>query len=120
MKVGFLLLKLDSHEIAVSNNPVAMTAKEFDVLRFIMMRKGEVLIQLALLSHLYQDTDQPDAKIIDVFICKVRKKLAHADTDNLIGTVWGEGYILEDSSGSGLHQAPSACHGTPHTYGAAA
>ena len=49
------------------------------------------------LNHLYGGMDEPELKIIDVFICKLRKKLAAAiDGDNYIETVWGRGYVLRD------------------------
>ena len=48
------------------------------------------------LNHLYGGMDEPELKIIDVFICKLRKKLAQAGADNLIATVWGRGYVLRE------------------------
>ena len=56
------------------------------------------LTKEAFLNHLYGGMDEPEMKIIDVFICKLRKKLAQAGADNLIGTVWGRGYMMRDSS----------------------
>jgi two-component system cell cycle response regulator CtrA len=46
-------------------------------------------------------------KIIDVFICKLRKKLAHAGAANLIGTVWGRGYMMRDPNSQGAQAASS-------------
>jgi two-component system cell cycle response regulator CtrA len=57
-----------------------------------------VLTKEAFLNHLYGGMDEPEMKIIDVFICKLRKKLAHAGADNLIGTVWGRGYMIREPS----------------------
>jgi two-component system cell cycle response regulator CtrA len=49
------------------------------------------------LNHLYGGMDEPELKIIDVFICKLRKKLATAaDGKHYIETVWGRGYVLRD------------------------
>jgi len=49
------------------------------------------------LNHLYGGMDEPELKIIDVFICKLRKKLAQATGGNhFIETVWGRGYVLRD------------------------
>jgi len=58
------------------------------------LRKGMALTKEAFLNHLYGGMDEPEIKIIDVFICKLRKKLAQAGADGLIGTIWGRGYIL--------------------------
>jgi two-component system cell cycle response regulator CtrA len=55
-----------------------------------------VLTKEAFLNHLYGGMDEPEMKIIDVFICKLRKKLQQAGADNLIGTVWGRGYMLRE------------------------
>ena len=49
------------------------------------------------LNHLYGGRDEPELKIIDVFICKLRKKLANAAKgNNYIETVWGRGYVLRE------------------------
>ena len=58
--------------------------------------RGMVLTKEAFLNHLYGGMDEPEMKIIDVFICKLRKKLAQAGADNLIGTVWGRGYMMRE------------------------
>lgn len=58
-----------------------------------------VLTKEAFLNHLYGGMDEPEMKIIDVFICKLRKKLAQAGAGSLIGTVWGRGYMMRDPSG---------------------
>ena len=69
--------------------PVHLTGKEYSILELLVLRKGMVLTKEAFLNHLYGGMDEPEMKIIDVFICKLRKKLAQAGADNLIGTVWG-------------------------------
>jgi two-component system cell cycle response regulator CtrA len=80
--------------------PVHLTGKEYAILELLVLRKGIVLTKEAFLNHLYGGMDEPEMKIIDVFICKLRKKLANAGADNLIGTVWGRGYMMRDSSGA--------------------
>jgi len=93
-----LLLNLDSHEVAVDGQPVHLTGKEYAILELLVLRKGMVLTKEAFLNHLYGGMDEPEMKIIDVFICKLRKKLALAGADNLIGTVWGRGYMIREPS----------------------
>jgi two-component system, cell cycle response regulator CtrA len=102
LRVGPLLLNLDSHEVLVADQPVHLTGKEYAILELLVLRKGMVLTKEAFLNHLYGGMDEPEMKIIDVFICKLRKKLANAGADNLIGTVWGRGYMIRE---------PSAGHG---------
>lgn len=98
LRVGPLQLNLDSREVLVTGNIVHLTGKEYSILELLVLRKGMVLTKEAFLNHLYGGMDEPEMKIIDVFICKLRKKLAQAGADNVIGTVWGRGYMLRDPS----------------------
>jgi two-component system cell cycle response regulator CtrA len=96
LTVGSLSLNLGSREVLVDGRNVHLTAKEYAVLELLTLRKGIVLTKEAFLNHLYGGMDEPEVKIIDVFICKLRKKLAQAGADDLIGTVWGRGYVLRE------------------------
>ncbi|MGG5818518.1 response regulator transcription factor CtrA [Falsiroseomonas sp. HW251] len=101
LSVGPLTLNLGSREVQVEGRNVHLTGKEYAVLELLTLRKGVVLTKEAFLNHLYGGMDEPEVKIIDVFICKLRKKLAQAGAGELIGTVWGRGYVLRDPSGQG-------------------
>ncbi len=81
---------------------VHLTGKERSILELLVLRKGMVLTKEAFLNHLYGGMDEPEMKIIDVFICKLRKKLAVAGADNLIGTVWGRGYMIREPAEDGV------------------
>ena len=96
LRIGTLKLSLDSREVTVNEVPVHLTGKEFAILELLVLRKGMVLTKDAFLNHLYGGMDEPEMKIIDVFICKLRKKLQAAGAGNLITTVWGRGYMLRD------------------------
>jgi two-component system cell cycle response regulator CtrA len=96
LRVGPLQLNLDSREVSVDGRPVHLTGKEYTILELLVLRKGVVLTKDAFLNHLYGGMDEPEMKIIDVFICKMRKKLQAAGAGHLIGTVRGRGYILRD------------------------
>ena len=98
LRVGTLQLNLDSREVLVAGAQVHLTGKEYSILELLVLRKGMVLTKEAFLNHLYGGMDEPEMKIIDVFICKLRKKLAIAGAGNLIGTVWGRGYMMRDPS----------------------
>ena len=102
LRVGPVQLNLESHEVLVSGQPVHLTGKEYAMLELMVLRKGTVLTKEAFLNHLYGGMDEPEMKIIDVFICKLRKKLAAAGAGDVIGTVWGRGYTVRDQA------APSA------------
>jgi len=96
LKIGNLQLNLDSRDVLVDGNQVHLTGKEYAILELLVLRKGMVLTKEAFLNHLYGGIDEPEMKIIDVFICKLRKKLAQSGAGNLIGTVWGRGYMMRD------------------------
>ena len=102
LRVGPLLLNLDSHEVTVDGHPVHLTGKEYAILELLVLRKGMVLTKEAFLNHLYGGMDEPEMKIIDVFICKLRKKLALAGAESLIGTVWGRGYMIREPSANAV------------------
>jgi len=94
LRVGPMTVNLNNHEVTVANTPVDLTAKEYAILELLVVRKGSALTKQALLNHLYGGVDEPVMKIIDVFVCKLRKKLTQAGADNLIHTVWGSGYMI--------------------------
>jgi two-component system cell cycle response regulator CtrA len=96
LKIGNLQLNLDSRDVFADGQQVHLTGKEYAILELLVLRKGMVLTKEAFLNHLYGGIDEPEMKIIDVFICKLRKKLAQAGAGNLIGTVWGRGYMMRD------------------------
>src|SRR5262249_11185150 len=95
---------------------VHLTGKEYQMLELLSLRKGTTLTKEMFLNHLYGGMDEPELKIIDVFICKLRKKLANASNGkNYIETVWGRGYVLREPSddearipASRIFQEPSA------------
>ena len=97
IQTGQILVNLDAKTVEVEGNPVHLTGKEYQMLELLSLRKGTTLTKEMFLNHLYGGMDEPELKIIDVFICKLRKKLAQATGgDNYIETVWGRGYVLRD------------------------
>ncbi len=107
LRIGALELNLDSREVLVDGGVVHLTGKEYAILELLVLRKGMVLTKEAFLNHLYGGMDEPEMKIIDVFICKLRKKLAQAGADNLIGTVWGRGYMIREPMGDETSFTPA-------------
>ncbi|WP_458790498.1 response regulator transcription factor CtrA [Yoonia sp. MH D7] len=97
IKTGRIDVNLDAKTVAVGGLTVHLTGKEYQMLELLSLRKGTTLTKEMFLNHLYGGMDEPELKIIDVFICKLRKKLAEATSgDNYIETVWGRGYVLRD------------------------
>jgi two-component system cell cycle response regulator CtrA len=94
---GELQVNLDTKTVEVGGQRVHLTGKEYQMLELLSLRKGTTLTKEMFLNHLYGGMDEPELKIIDVFICKLRKKLAAAaGGQNFIETVWGRGYVLRD------------------------
>ena len=97
IRTGKVSVNLDAKTVDVAGKPVHLTGKEYQMLELLSLRKGTTLTKEMFLNHLYGGMDEPELKIIDVFICKLRKKMADAtDGDNYIETVWGRGYVLRD------------------------
>ena len=97
INTGKVSVNLDAKTVDVDGKAVHLTGKEYQMLELLSLRKGTTLTKEMFLNHLYGGMDEPELKIIDVFICKLRKKLSIAtDGDNYIETVWGRGYVLRD------------------------
>ena len=97
IETGDLVINLDSKSVEVSGTRVHLTGKEYQMLELLALRKGTTLSKEMFLNNLYGGIDEPELKIIDVFMCKLRKKLANASGGkDYIETVWGRGYILRD------------------------
>ena len=97
IRTGKISVNLDAKTVDVNETPVHLTGKEYQMLELLSLRKGTTLTKEMFLNHLYGGMDEPELKIIDVFICKLRKKLSEAtDGENYIETVWGRGYVLRD------------------------
>jgi two-component system cell cycle response regulator CtrA len=97
IRTGKIAVNLDAKTVDSDGKAVHLTGKEYQMLELLSLRKGTTLTKEMFLNHLYGGMDEPELKIIDVFICKLRKKLAQAtEGDNYIETVWGRGYVLRD------------------------
>jgi two-component system cell cycle response regulator CtrA len=103
IKTGKVSVNLDAKTVSVEGESVHLTGKEYQMLELLSLRKGTTLTKEMFLNHLYGGMDEPELKIIDVFICKLRKKLAMATGgESYIETVWGRGYVLRDPEGDVL------------------
>ena len=97
INTGDLCVNLDTKAVEINGARVHLTSKEYQMLELLALRKGTTLTKEMFLSHLYGGMDEPDLKIIDVFICKLRKKLANASGGkDYIETIWGRGYVMRE------------------------
>jgi two-component system cell cycle response regulator CtrA len=106
IRTGKLTVNLDTRTAEVETQPLHLTGKEYGILELLSLRKGTTLTKEMFLNHLYGGMDEPELKIIDVFICKLRKKLTAAcGGENYIHTVWGRGYVLREPTEEDIRQA---------------
>jgi two-component system, cell cycle response regulator CtrA len=99
IQIGDLAVNLDAKTVEVSGARVQLTGKEYQLLELLNLRKGTTLTKEMFLNHLYRGMDEPMSKIIDVFMCKLRKKLANAsDGKDYMETAWGRGCVLREPS----------------------
>ncbi|MGE4610700.1 MAG: response regulator transcription factor [Paracoccaceae bacterium] len=97
IETGRIRVNLDSKTVEIDRETMHLTGKDYQMLELLSLRKGTTLTKEMFLNHLYGGMDEPELKIIDVFICKLRKKLSKAlGRDNYIETVWGRGYVLRN------------------------
>ena len=95
IRTGDLIVDLEGRIVTADGKPMRLTRKEFSILELLSLRPGVTVTKEMLLGHLYGGRDEPELKIIDVFVCHLRKKLAQAmDGKHYIETVWGRGYRL--------------------------
>jgi two-component system cell cycle response regulator CtrA len=98
IRTGAIALNLNTRSAEVNGVAIHLTPSEYKMLELLSLRKNSVLTKEQCLNHLYNGMSEPEIKIIDVFICKLRKKIAAAaDGDSQIETVWGGGYMLRDA-----------------------
>jgi two-component system cell cycle response regulator CtrA len=117
IRTGKLAVNLDARIVSVDDEPVHVTGTEYAILELLSLRKGTILTKEMFLDRLYHGMNEPELKIIDVFLCKLRKKLAQATGGNhYIETVWGRGYMLCDPSGGG-HPDPRGDAGGSLSHG---
>jgi len=106
---GRVAVNLDAKTVEVDGKTVHLTGKEYQMLELLSLRKGTTLTKEMFLNHLYGGMDEPELKIIDVFICKLRKKLSNATGgENYIETVWGRGYVLRDPQNNSMDETRMA------------
>ena len=97
IQAGDLIVNVDTKKVEVNGAPVYLTPKEYKMLELLALRKGMTITKETFLNYLYGGMDEPEGKIVDVFMCKLRKKLAGASGGSeFIETIWARGYVLRD------------------------
>jgi two-component system, cell cycle response regulator CtrA len=96
LRLGDLSLCLTTRDSWFRQASLNLTAGEFSILELLVLRKGSVLTRTTFLKHLFSEMEKPDGRIIDVLMCKLRKKLERAGAGRLISIVWGHGYMISE------------------------
>jgi two-component system, cell cycle response regulator CtrA len=97
VQIGDLIVNVDAKTVHIKRIRVNLTGKEYWMLELLSLRRGTIITKEMFLCQLYGGMDEPEIKIIDVFMCKIRKKLAIASGGkDYIETVWGRGYLLRE------------------------
>ncbi len=98
VKVGKMSIDLNTKVVTVADKILPLTGKEYALIELLALKKGSTVSKEQFLNHLYNGMDEPEVKIIDVFFCKIRSKIKElSDGEDYITTVWGRGYILQES-----------------------
>ncbi len=98
VEIGPMLLDINKRTVSIYGKQIPLTSKEYLMLEILMLKKGTLITKEVFVNHIYCGMDEPDFKIIDVFICKLRKKIAAMTGGiNVIETVWGRGYIIKEN-----------------------
>ncbi|MCI0752596.1 winged helix-turn-helix domain-containing protein [Teichococcus vastitatis] len=105
LRCGNVVLHQARGTVVVDDRPVGVTASEFAVLEMLMLRPGVMLTKEHFMARAYGEEDGPDYRILDVFICKLRRKLAAAGSAKIVRTIWGRGYAIEEPSASDVAAA---------------
>lgn len=96
VKVGPVVLDLDRKQIVIAGAAVHVTPQEYRMAEALALRAGVTLTKQNLMDALYGGRDEPEVKIIGVFICKLRNKLKAAGAADVIQTIWGRGYCMRE------------------------
>ncbi len=107
LQMGNLTLDMEQQDVTAHGVRVHLTTKEFAILQLLVLRRNMIMTKEAILAQLYGGMDEPEIKIIDVFVCKIRSKLSKAGLPNVISTVWGRGYTVKDTGPEKLPATPS-------------
>lgn len=97
IKVGRMTINLSTKKVLIDDTLLPLTAKEYALVELLALKKGGTVSKESFLSQVYGGMDEPEIKIIDVFLCKIRQKIKKiTGNETYIHTVWGRGYTLEE------------------------
>jgi two-component system cell cycle response regulator CtrA len=113
IEIGLIKVNIANRSVWVGSKRVHLTGKEYQIMEVLAVNKGRVMTKESVMDHLYAGRDEPELKIVDVFVCKLRKKLRALGAGEHLETEWGRGYILRDEPSAAT--TPGIGHPRPHT-----
>ena len=96
LKIGNLVLDLQSHKVTIDEKEIILTPKEYSILEYLMRNKNRVISRTKLVEHVYDYHFDTETNIIDVYINKLRSKNDFDPNKPVIQTVRGAGYMIKD------------------------
>lgn len=110
LRFGDLLIDLSHGCARICDEIVPLTKTEYQILEVLAVRRSRTVSRETILDLLYGGVDEPEMKIIDVYVCKLRRKLAKMGVENVIQTVWGRGYVFQAANPTQPQSAPIEVH----------
>jgi len=97
LTVGSLSLDLLKREVVRGAEKVDLQPREFALLEYFLRHPGEVVSKTVLLEHIWGYNFEPQTNVVDVLVCRLRKKLGGEPGEQIIHTIRGVGYVLKNS-----------------------
>jgi two-component system OmpR family response regulator len=91
IELGDVLIDTRARNVTQSGQPVTLTAREYAILEYLALHRGELVTRTALYEHLFDESDDTLSNLLDVHVFSLRKKLGR----ELIATRRGQGYCIE-------------------------
>lgn len=104
LKIADLTLNTADHTVSRAGKNISLTAKEYSLLEFFILRKGKIVSRDEIAEHVWDENFDPFSNVIDVYVRRLRKKIDDDFDQPLIHTRRGEGYILSAEAGSDSDQ----------------
>jgi two-component system cell cycle response regulator CtrA len=109
-EIGNISLNQLTNDIRINGTSTHFTGKEYAILALLIRRAGTVVTKELIMDNCYGGRDEPDWKIVDIYICRLRKKLRAVGSSEHIENVWGRGYMLSNPKITRAHPSHTASY----------
>jgi DNA-binding response OmpR family regulator len=94
LRIGDLEVDLEAHRVRRAGKSIELTAKEFALLEFFVLHKGQVVDRASITAHVWDENHDPFTNVLEVLVRRLRRKIDDEYPTKLIQTVRGAGYRL--------------------------